>query len=117
MSEERKILTAADILGAEDLQPITVYVPEWNGSVRIRPVTAAEALRFAEDLKKNESEAGLRMLAATAVDEQGKPLFTAEDVRKLSTKSLRAINRLQEASLILNGLREEKKVAEAAKNA
>ena len=51
------LLTAADILGAEDLGHKDIEVPEWKGTVRIRALSAEQGLKFQEiledpDLKK-----------------------------------------------------------------
>ena len=102
VSEKPKVrfLSARQILGADDIKIIDVDVPEWNGVVRLRMMTAAEAAEF--DTSKKDSAA--RLVVLTAVDEEGQRLFSNDDIPSLQKKALRAFVRLQEAGLRLNGL-------------
>jgi hypothetical protein len=113
-NDAKSLLSAADILGAEDLVPVEVDVPEWGGTIRIRPLSAAEALTFIESLKKRQEEGAMRILIASAIDAAGKQLFTEADVHRLKAKSLRALMRVQNAAMQLNGLSEA--AAATAKN-
>jgi hypothetical protein len=108
-------LTKEQILSASPkLQE--VEVPEWGGSVFIRPVTLEEQGRLADlGAKHEKSSAALRirhctlaLLQWTVCDEEGKPLFTAEDLAGLMSKSsASAFLRLQDAVLKFSGLTEE----------
>lgn len=103
---ERKMLSAEDILGVQDIQFRDVFVPEWNGIVRLRTLTAEEAISYAGDRKRDDF--AVQILLRSAVSEDGKPLFTDSDLEKLKKKTLRAIIKLQNVALELNGLAEEK---------
>ncbi len=93
-----------------------VEVPEWGGSVFIRPVTLEEQGKLADlGAKHEKSSAAIRirhctlsLLQWTVCDEEGKQLFTAEDLAGLMSKSsASAFLRLQDAVLKSSGLTEE----------
>lgn len=93
-----------------------VEVPEWGGSVFIRPVTLEEQGKLADlGVKHEKSSAAIRirhctlsLLQWTVCDEDGKQLFTAEDLAGLmSRSSASAFLRLQDAVLKFSGLTEE----------
>lgn len=117
MSDEQKIklprLSAQAILDAADLEPVEVEVPEWGSIVVLRPLSAREAMQFAttEKGKPDDPESMARLLVMSAINEDGSPLFTADDVKAINKKSMRAMMRLQNAALELNGLKEEAKKA------
>ena len=93
-----------------------VEVPEWDGSVFIRPVSLEEQGKLADlGAKHEKSSAAIRiryctlsLLQWTVCDEEGKQLFTAEDLAGLMSKSsASAFLRLQDAVLKFSGLTEE----------
>ena len=93
-----------------------IEVPEWGGSVFIRPVTLEEQGKLADLGAKHEKSSAaarikhctLSLLQWTVCDEDGNPLFTAEDLAGLMTKSsASAFLRLQDAVLKFSGLTEE----------
>jgi len=93
-----------------------VEAPEWGGSVFIRPVTLEEQGKLADlGAKHEKSSAAIRikhctlsLLQWTVCDEEGKPLFTGEDLAGLMSKSsASAFLRLQDAVLKFSGLTEE----------
>ncbi len=108
-------LTKEQILAASPkLQE--VEVPEWGGSVFIRPVTLEEQGKLADlGAKHEKSSAAIRirhctlsLLQWTVCAEDGKPLFTGEDLAGLMSKSsASAFLRLQDAVLKFSGLTEE----------
>ncbi len=92
-----------------------VEVPEWGGSVFIRPITLAEQAKLADlgtkfekapviDRMKNIT---LRLIQWAVSDSEGQPLFEAKDLELLLNKSASAALRLQSAILNLSGLTEE----------
>ena len=108
-TEERKALTAEDILATEDIETVDVNVPEWGGTVRLRSLSGLEAERFVESFPPGERQtaSAVNIVALCAIKEDGTPLFTKEQVEDLKKKSLRAILRLQKETLRINGLSEE----------
>lgn len=116
MSDERKTLSAQEILDADDAEYIYVDVPLWGGQVRLRTLTADEAMSFATLSSNSDGLHGEMMVflvSKTAVDEQGEQLFTKEQAKLLTTKNFRIFTQLQDAALELNKLdtKDEKKSA------
>lgn len=119
-------LTKEQILAIQDVQPVPVEVPEWGGTVYVRPMSAGARDRWEGDLiergeKRKESIAkateNLRavFLSKCLCDESGVLLFGPEDIAALSGKSYRAVDRAYEAAQSLNGL-SESDVADLEKN-
>ena len=111
MSDERKTLSAQEILDADDAEYAYVDVPLWGGKVRLRTLTADEAMDFAR-LSGNtdglQGEMMVYLVSKTAVDEQGAQLFTKEQAKLLTKKNFRIFTELQEAALELNKLDDSK---------
>lgn len=96
-----ELLNRDQILAAKDLSHEDVPVPEWGGTVRIRGMTGDErdafeiSLVHAREDGANLSEAHIRarLVAFTAVDSEGKRLFTEADVAALGAKSSAPLDR------------------------
>ncbi len=92
-----------------------VEVPEWGGSVFIRPLTIHEQAKLADLGTKYEKSSvvdrmkncTLRLVQWSVCDEQGNPLFETGDLEPLMSKAASAFLRLQDAILALSGLTEE----------
>jgi hypothetical protein len=112
MEMETKILTAGDILGAQDVQFETVEVPEWGGSVRLRSLTARQIAKFVDS--KREDSATLAV-ALSIVDADGNQQFTEADCERLKDRNISAIMRIQEAVMSLNRLKADDGAAKAKK--
>ncbi len=113
------LLDREAILGAKDAHQEVVNVPEWGGNVCIRAMSGAErddfraAIEGAETSLVGKFEAPL--LALTMVDEEGKRLFSIDDVEALRAKSATVLDRLAQIALRVNGMSAEAQ-EEAAKN-
>ncbi|WP_461369485.1 hypothetical protein [Candidatus Darwinibacter acetoxidans] len=118
-----KILTRDAILQAEDLPRELVEVPEWGGCVYVRALTGAERDAFeasvveqrGKSTKMNLRNIRAKLVALTAVDEEGKRLFTDDDAALLGKKSAAALDRVFDVAQRLSGLKDED-VEELAKN-
>lgn len=118
-----KILSKADILGCIDLRFETVAVPEWGGSVRVRTLSGAERDAFEATLMKtlngkrvpDMDNLRAKLLAATVVDEEDKPIFGVHDLVALGRKSAVAIDRIFAVAQRLNAMAPES-VEESIKN-
>ena len=103
-----QILTASPKLKEVD-------VPEWGGSVFIRPLTIHEQAKLADLGTKHEKSSvvdrmkncTLRLMQWSVCDDRGNPLFEAGDLEPLMSKAASAFLRLQDAILALSGLTEE----------
>lgn len=98
-----KALSRDDVLSAKDLRLEPVAVPEWGGSIFVRPMTAEQADKFQSNPDGLENLTS-RMVAFCAVDENGGRLFVDEDVPALANKSASAMRRVVEAIGRVNAL-------------
>ena len=105
------MLTRDDILKAEDRAVEVVEVPEWGGSVRVATMSGAARDRFEASLlvngKADVSNAHAKLVAASVVDDDNQPLFSATDVEALGQKSAAALNRIVAVARRLNRLGEQ----------
>jgi hypothetical protein len=75
-----------------------VEVPEWGGSVFIRPLTIHERARLADLGTKNESgsvvdrikNCTMRLVQWSVCDEEGRPLFESSDLEPVMAKAVSA---------------------------
>jgi hypothetical protein len=121
-----RLLSADEILGADDLDYIDVLVPEWTppgqepASVRLRSMSAGTAMQFAVDVADGQKrqQAMVRLLVECAIGEDGEPLFAEEHLEALQSKSFKVFQRLQNEALKLNGFATEEgeEEGEAEKN-
>lgn len=108
------LLTKAAILAAEDRRYETVQVPEWGGEVRVGSMTGLQRDRWEAAVLRYRSDGGdlnesvrALVVASCVVDEDGKPLFSLEDVASLGQKDARPLNRVFEVASKLNALTRE----------
>jgi hypothetical protein len=105
-------LTRAEILDADDRRYDTVSCPEWGGDVRLRSISGRQRDAYeaslidqrGTDRKLNLSNARAKLIVLCAVDGDGAPLFTAEDLRALSAKNAAPLDRLFDAAKVLIGM-------------
>jgi hypothetical protein len=92
------VLSREAILGAQDLKPTPVDVPEWDGTVYVRQLTGAErgALEAEAMADRTNHVATLRqrMAVRCLCDADGKRLFTDADAPALAAKSAAALDRI-----------------------
>jgi len=112
---KKVFLTKKTILEAEDLAHEDVYVKEWGGWVRVRGLTGTERDRYEtslfSDVKKG-AKPDLRNIRSKLVtmcltNEDGKHLFSFNDVEKLGKKSAKALDLVFAKAQELSGLRKE----------
>lgn len=110
------LLSRDAILAAADRPQHTVEVPEWGGSVALRPLSVAGRDRFERRLDEvrqsglGARELHLELVAMSLCDADGQPLF--EGPEDLRDKHPEVIFRLFSAALDANGI-----VAKAVDNA
>lgn len=105
-------LTRDAILTADDLPKQRVDVPEWGEGafLFVRTMTAGERDKFdlyvgnVQQRKADGSLISAKLLAATACDEAGAPIFTEADIPALAKKNANALGRVVRAAQSLNGL-------------
>jgi hypothetical protein len=105
------ILNRDAILGAVDLKKELVKVPEWGGEVYISMMTGEARDAWEQSLVggkgTNLENIRARLVAFTAVDEEGKRIFTNEDASSLGQKSATALERCVKVAQKLNRLTEQ----------
>lgn len=121
------VLTKEQILAAADRATTDIEVLEWGGTVRLRSLSGAERDRFEASVVSgqgrnttvNMQNMRAKLVALSAVGDDGNPLFTEADVKALGDKSAKALNRLFEESQKLSGLSDNdvKDLAENFSNA
>lgn len=109
------LLSRDAILAAEDRAYEQVDCPEWGGQVRLRSITGGQRDAYEASLvqqRGNSRQTNLRnarakLIVLCAVDADGRPMFTEDDVNALSRKNAKPIDRLFDACRRLCGLSED----------
>lgn len=115
-----KLLTAADILGADDLPSERVECPEWGGHLFIRTFRGIERDAWEQslmarpkkgngkihpgDIEADLENARANLVSRVACDDKGGAIFTLEQMGELGRKSARALGRCFDVASRLNGL-------------
>jgi hypothetical protein len=105
-------LTRQQILEADDTKYETVECPEWGGDVRLRSISGSKRDQYEQSLveqrgnsrQMNLRNARAKLIILCAVDEDGRPLFTSEDLRQLGSKNAAPLDRLFDAARKLTGM-------------
>lgn len=116
-SKRTKRRAAVKILGRDALLALKggrteeVYVKELGGNLRVAAISAGArdafdltVLDLPEDERRRDFRA--RLLVMTLIDDEGSPLYTADDIPALSSVEARVIDPLVEVAMRLNGLSE-----------
>jgi hypothetical protein len=81
---------ADDILAADQTQSVKVHVPEWRCDVWIRTLPLGDLQAWELECLRSKGEGvdeyRTRYLSKCLVDADGKPLFSNEQLKKLSGK-------------------------------
>lgn len=123
--KKSRLLTAEQILGMDDLNTVDVEIPEWSingepGVVRLKALTAREAMTFQKQMQSNNKareDAMISVVVLSAVDENGERLFNQKQMELLREKSVRVFTRLQRAAMELNGFLDDEHRQADLKNA
>lgn len=112
-----KFLTREEILALQDRKTAVLHVPEWGSDVRLMEMSAAdresyERMILRVNAESNKVETNLtnlraKMVSISVVDEEGRRVFSDEDVIALSLKHHEAIRRIYNQAAILNRMAEE----------
>lgn len=102
-------LSRDQILGAVDFNFVDVDVPEWNGSVRLRGLSAAERDEFEASLGVSQDLVNMRarLVVNCLVDENGDKLFKSSEAKELGKKNGQVINMLFDEVRKLSGMADE----------
>jgi hypothetical protein len=108
-NNEKTFLSVDEILALDDLDVVPIYIPEWKTHVRFRVMSAAQALTFQKTLDNpsTKADAWIRIFAYCAVDENGKRMFSDQQLQQLREKSTRVFLRLQDELMRINGFKDD----------
>jgi hypothetical protein len=98
-------LSKSAILAAEDKKMIDHEVPEWGGSVKLRVMTGTERDRFESEFvggNKSVEMVRAKLVAKCLCDDDGKRLFTEQEIPELGEKSAAVLDRLFAECMKLN---------------
>jgi len=117
-------LSRESILDIQDCKTEEVYIPEWNGTVIVRELTASEADNVGFGVLDEHGEIDVRkakgktvqIVSWATIDESGNKLFTPKDVKALGEKSRTVIERLADKIMHLSGLAKDDEEGEEEKN-
>ena len=112
-------LNRTSILNALDTEYRDVFVPEWNGTVRVRSISANERERLMKSsmivqgkgkhavTKFDMPTFRVKISALAMVDVEGNRLFGEDDVVALGRKNARAMERVSDVALELSGVQDD----------
>jgi hypothetical protein len=117
------MLTREQILGAQDIRIEPVEVPEWGGVVYVKRMSCRAAEEYQDWLMARQNGDGsLKMadlraslLARVLCDDQGRLLFSEDDIGALGEKDSAVMARLFQAAQKASGLVDDA-VEETEKN-
>jgi len=104
-----KLLTRKQVFEADDLPVEVVPVPEWGGDVAVKGLSEGGVHELLSDARGEDEELDpeqMNLLAIVygCVDEEGNPLFVADDVATLRDKSAAALARVRKVFMRLSGM-------------
>ena len=109
-------LSKDDILAAADLPTEDVEVPEWGGTVRVQGMSGEQRDAFEASIQKKTADGSMeldaldfraKLAARVMVDEKGARLFTNSEVKQLSKKSAKPLQRIFEVGQRLSGMSDD----------
>jgi hypothetical protein len=106
------ILTAEQILAAQDMKKELVKVPEWGGEVYVRAMTGTERDQFeasmieqvGDDEVFNRENFRAKLASLTICDEKGNRLFKENQIELLGKKNAAALQRVFVVAQALSGI-------------
>lgn len=107
------ILNKDQILKIDDLPKIEVEVPEWGGTVLITMMSGEARMQYENffvsqgDSMQATENLTAKLIALTLVDENGKRIFSDEDIPLINKKSAKALATIFRMSLKHNKLDRE----------
>lgn len=110
------LLDRSAIESADDIPTEDVYVPEWDGTVRLRGLTGAQRDAYEASVVEMKGETRrfklqnlrARLVALCLIDEEGRQLFSGPAaVNALGDKSAKALDMLFDKARRLSGLTED----------
>ena len=111
------LLTAENILAAEDFVYDIIECPEWGGEVRVRSLSGGQRSTLKKAIDAGRDDIDETVCVMAIVDNDGNRIFTQQQIAALSKKSTSVISRIAIRVLEISGMRDhEKAVKDAEKN-
>ncbi|MBN50028.1 MAG: hypothetical protein CMN85_10840 [Spongiibacteraceae bacterium] len=101
--EVAKVLSRSEILEAQDMSNRLIEVPEWGGSVYVGMMRGHERDAFELAMAGGAKNIRAKLVADVCQDSEGKRLFTDADVELLGEKSAKALQRVYNVAVRMNG--------------
>lgn len=115
------MLTREQILQKKGYKIQVVNIPEWEGDVYVRGLTAGERDQFEESnlIRDKDKKRGLttydvrvadtraRLVVMAVCDEKGNRLFTDDDIEAVSSLSSAAVSKLYSVAAALSGITDD----------
>lgn len=109
------LLSREEILEKDDRKYDVVDCPEWGGEVRLSSIKGSQRDAYEQsvieqrgnDRKMNLRNARAKLIVLCAVDAEGRPLFTSDDLNALGRKNAAPLDRLFDACQKLAGMSRE----------
>ncbi len=96
------------ILAAKDETVVSLNVPEWGGEIGLRAMSVGERDKYENEFIRNKDKGvdnfRSKFLAACICDEDGKLIFSQNDVDALSKKSIKVADKVWKAAMAHNAL-------------
>lgn len=102
------MLTREEILSKKVFKTQRVNVAAWGGDVIVSEMSGAARDAYEQDILKLNAQGyrenvRVKLLIATLVDEEGKPLFSHKDIDTLGSLPFSSIEKLCDIAADLNG--------------
>lgn len=104
-AKKKKALSADQILSARDFETSEVEVPEWGGIVLVRTLSEGDYMDWIRASREKQVDASIDLFVRAVCDEEGDLLFTHDDAEALQGRSIKAMNRVVEGAMNINGLK------------
>lgn len=114
------MLTRDQMLAADDRKIEELQIPEWGGSVLIRPLSGFERDQIEADFSHENKRAAMQNIRArfcfmSICNDKGERIFKEEDTATLGHKSAKALDRVFARVREISGL-EDKDIKQLEKN-
>ena len=101
----KKVFLSREAILASALPFEDVEIPEWGGVVRIQAMDAQTGTAYLEKTKDvKEDDISTLLVTFCAVDDNGKLLFTPDDLPMLNEKQMDPVNKLAQAAIRVNNM-------------
>lgn len=113
--ESGTFLSKTQIFALDDSVTEAIWVPAWNGYVKVRGLTAAERDKYESEMLEgkgknsriNLSNARAKLLVLCCRNEDGSRMFSSAEMSALANKSAAALEPLFDAARRLSAMSEE----------